>query len=97
MAARLRHIVARRYQRGAIRKNLIALSLPWSTSLCGITVMWLIAVAPTVDLTAFLVLLKRPMCIFPVALFALAVIGMLWSDAAWGAQLYAEFCQRQNC
>jgi hypothetical protein len=69
---------------------LTALSLPWSTSLCGIfTVMWLVAVAPTVDLTAFLALLKRPICLFPVALFALAVIGTLWSDAAWGTRFYA--------
>jgi O-antigen ligase len=69
---------------------LIALSLPWSTSLTGIlTAIWLIAVVPTVDIAAFIALLRRPICAFPVALFALAVIGMLWSDAAWGARLYA--------
>jgi hypothetical protein len=69
---------------------LIALSLPWSTSLTGIfNVMWLIAVAPTVELPELLVLLKRPICILPLALFALAAIGMLWSDAAWGVRLYA--------
>ncbi|MBU6461533.1 MAG: O-antigen ligase family protein [Proteobacteria bacterium] len=69
---------------------LIALSLPWSTSLTGIfTVVWLIAVAPTIQPGAFLSLVKRPICVLPVAMFVLAAIGTLWSDAAWGARLYA--------
>ncbi|HEX7919813.1 MAG TPA: O-antigen ligase family protein [Bradyrhizobium sp.] len=69
---------------------LIALSLPWSTSLVGIFgVVLLIAIAPTVDLRAFWTLLKRPICVAPIALFCLALVGTLWSDAAWGARLYA--------
>jgi O-antigen ligase len=69
---------------------LIALSLPWSTSLVGIfAIVWVIAVAPTLDLTRFLASLKRPICALPIALFALAVVGTLWSDADWGARLYA--------
>ncbi|MGY4420395.1 O-antigen ligase [Bradyrhizobium sp. JR6.1] len=69
---------------------LIALSLPWSTSLVGIFgVVLLIAIAPTVDLRAFWALLKRPICVAPIALFCLALAGTLWSDAAWGARLYA--------
>ena len=65
---------------------LIALSLPWSTSLVGIFgVVLLIAIAPTVDLKAFWALLKRPICVAPIALFCLALVGTLWSDAAWGA------------
>ncbi|WGR92876.1 O-antigen ligase family protein [Bradyrhizobium sp. ISRA443] len=69
---------------------LIALSLPWSTSLVGIFgVLLLIAVAPTIDLRAFWTLVKRPICAVPAALFALALVGTLWSDAAWGARLYA--------
>jgi hypothetical protein len=69
---------------------LIALSLPWSTSLTGIfTVIWLIAVAPTIEPAAFLASLKRPICVLPVVLVALAAVGTLWSDAAWGARLYA--------
>ncbi|MGY4571691.1 MULTISPECIES: O-antigen ligase family protein [Bradyrhizobium] len=69
---------------------LIALSLPWSTSLVGIFgVVLLIAIAPTVDLKAFWALLKRPICLAPVALFCLALVGTLWSDAAWGARFYA--------
>jgi O-antigen ligase len=68
---------------------LIALSLPWSTSLVGIfVVVWLITVAPTIDPKAMLALLRRPICIFPVALFALAIVGTLWSDAPWGERFH---------
>jgi O-antigen ligase len=69
---------------------LIALSLPWSTSLVGIfAIIWVIAVAPTLDLKAFIESLKRPVCALPLALFALACVGTLWSDAEWGTRLYA--------
>jgi hypothetical protein len=34
-------------------------------------------------------LLRRPICAAPIALFVLAVLGTLWSDAPWGARLYA--------
>jgi O-antigen ligase len=69
---------------------LIALSLPWSTSLVGIFgVVLMIAIAPTLDIKAFWTLLKRPICAVPVALFALALVGTLWSDAPWGARSYA--------
>ncbi|KJC56223.1 ligase [Bradyrhizobium sp. LTSPM299] len=69
---------------------LLALSLPWSTSLVGIFgVVLLIAVAPTLDLKAYWALLKQPICVAPIALFMLALAGTLWSDAAWGARLYA--------
>ena len=69
---------------------LIALSLPWSTSLTGIFVAaWLVTVAPTLDIRLFLESLKRPISALPIALFALALLGTLWSDASWGARLYA--------
>ena len=69
---------------------LIALSLPWSTSLVAIfAVAALVAMAPFFDAKAFLRSLKRPISVFPVALFALALVGTLWSDAPWGARLYA--------
>jgi O-antigen ligase len=69
---------------------LVALSLPWSTSLVGIfATAWLVTVAPTLDVRAFMESLRRPICALPIALFALAVIGTLWSDAAWGVRLYA--------
>jgi len=65
-------------------------SLPWSTSLVGIFVVpMLLAQVPFFDVAAFLRTLKRPISVAPVALFLLALIGTLWSDAAWGARLYA--------
>nr|WP_249158517.1 O-antigen ligase family protein [Bradyrhizobium jicamae] len=69
---------------------LLALALPWSTSLVGILgVVLLIVVAPTIAPKQFLALLKQPICAVPIALFVLALVGTLWSDAAWGARLYA--------
>jgi O-antigen ligase len=69
---------------------LLAVSLPWSTSLVSILgVVMLITMAPYLDLEALLRSLKRPIAIAPIALFVLALVGTLWSDAAWGARLYA--------
>jgi O-antigen ligase len=69
---------------------LIALALPWSTSLVAIfAVAWIIVVAPTLDLAPFARSLKQPACMLPIAFFALAVVGTLWSDAPWGTRLYA--------
>jgi O-antigen ligase len=69
---------------------LIAILLPWSTSGVAIAaVLWVIALIPTLELRPFLTSLKRPISVLPVALFALAVVGTLWSDVAWSARLYA--------
>lgn len=69
---------------------LIAVSLPWSTSLVGIfATALLVSMAPFLDVEAFLQSLKRPICLLPIGLFVLAVVGMLWSDAPWGTRLYA--------
>jgi O-antigen ligase len=69
---------------------LIALSLPWSTSLVAIfAVAALVTMAPAFDAKAFLQSLKRPISTMPVALFALALVGTWWSDAPWPARLYA--------
>src|SRR6516165_10219896 len=69
---------------------LVALALPWSTSLVGIlSVVMLLAMVPFIDLDALLRTLQRPISLAPIALFLLALIGTLWSDAAWGARLYA--------
>jgi O-antigen ligase len=69
---------------------LVAVSLPWSTSLVAIfAVAALVTMLPFFDAGAFLQSLKRPVSIVPLALFALAVVGTLWSDAAWGVRLYA--------
>jgi len=69
---------------------LVALLLPWSTSGVGIgTLVWLAALAATMELRPFLRSLQRPICALPIALVALAVLGTLWSDASWGARLHA--------
>lgn len=69
---------------------LIAVSLPWSTSLVAIfSAAFLVSMVPFLDVKAFLQSLKRPICALPIALFALAAVGTLWSDAPWGARLYA--------
>lgn len=69
---------------------LLSLSLPWSTSLVGVFgVVFVLTLAPTIEWRMFLNLLWRPVCVLPIALFALAVIGTLWSDAPWGARAYA--------
>ncbi len=69
---------------------LIALSLPWSTSLVAIfAVALLVTVVPTLDIRRFLESLKRPASALPIALVGLALLGTLWSDAPWGARFYA--------
>lgn len=65
-------------------------SLPWSTSLAGIfNALMLLCMVPFLDVPAFLQSLKRPICAAPIALVLLALVGTLWSDAAWGARFYA--------
>ncbi|MHB8269038.1 O-antigen ligase family protein [Bradyrhizobium sp.] len=69
---------------------LMAIMLPWSTSGVAIAgLLWVFALIPTLELRPFLVSLKRPISALPIALFGLALVGTLWSDAAWGARLYA--------
>ena len=69
---------------------LTALALPWSTSLTAIFVLlWLATAAWILDYRVYFHSLKRPACALPIALFALAAVGTLWSDAPWGARLYA--------
>ncbi len=69
---------------------LIAASLPWSTTLVSIfAAAFLVSMAPFLDVGAFLRSLKRPICVLPVALFALALAGTLWSDVPWAERLHA--------
>jgi O-antigen ligase len=68
----------------------IALALPWSTSLVAIfAVIWIIVLAPTLELPTLARSLKQPACMLPIAFFVLAVVGTLWSDAPWGTRIYA--------
>lgn len=65
-------------------------SLPWSTSLTAIfNAMFLVCMVPFLDFRAFLQSLKRPISAAPIALFLLALVGTLWSDAPWGTRFYA--------
>lgn len=67
---------------------LTALSLPWSTSLAGIfSACWIGSAAMIVDYPVWFRSLRQPICALPLALFALAVAGTLWSEASWEAQL----------
>jgi O-antigen ligase len=69
---------------------LLAIALPFSTSLVAIFALaTLVAIGPCLDVEAFLRTLRRPIAAVPMALFALAVIGTLWSDAPWGTRAYA--------
>ena len=69
---------------------LAALTLPWSTSLVAIFVAcWLVTMAWVMDWGAYARLLKQPICYLPLSLVGLAMIGTLWSDATWGARLFA--------
>src|SRR6266481_4171304 len=81
---------AARILNGDLVTVLIAILLPWSTSGVSIAgVLWIIALIPAIELRAFLRSLMRPVCALPIAFFALALVGTLWSDASWGARLYA--------
>jgi O-antigen ligase len=69
---------------------LIAVLLPWSTT--GVVIaaaLWVVALIPTVEPGKFLQSLKRPVSVLPIAMFALALVGTLWSDAPWGERLFA--------
>jgi O-antigen ligase len=69
---------------------LIAVSLPWSTSLVAIfAAAFLVAMAPFLDFRDLARSLQRPICVLPLALFALAAVGTLWSDAPWATRLHA--------
>jgi O-antigen ligase len=66
----------------------IAASLPWSTSATSILiVLWIIVVFPSRDTAAVLRLLMTPAGGFPVLLWGLAAIGILWADVTWGERI----------
>ena len=69
---------------------ILAMLLPWSTTGAVIAaVLWVVALVPTIDVGGLLRSLKRPFCMLPIAMFALALVGTLWSDAPWAERLYA--------
>ena len=69
---------------------LFAILLPWSTTGAAIAAaVWVIGQILMLEFGAFLRLLKQPICALPIAIFALALLGTLWSDAPWGERLHA--------
>lgn len=85
-----RHDPAARILNVDLLTVLLALLLPWSTSGFAIAAaLWVIALLPTIEAGALAASLKRPISLLPVALFGLALVGTLWSDAPWGERLHA--------
>ncbi|GKQ51287.1 O-antigen ligase [Bradyrhizobium sp. Ce-3] len=67
---------------------LAAASLPWSTTALAVfMLLWLVAVIPTIDWEQFVLDLAQPAFALPVALVALAIIGLTWSETSWAERL----------
>ena len=67
---------------------LTAAALPWSTSAVSVfVVVWLICLLPTIDWRPFCRSLKRPASYLPLALVALALLGLFWADDTWEVRL----------
>ncbi len=66
-----------------------AASLPWSTTALAVfMLLWLVAVIPTVDWGQLVLDLARPAVGLPIALVALALVGVAWSAADWAERLH---------
>jgi O-antigen ligase len=82
--------VSGRFRMADLLAMLMAISLPWSTTILGIvTVLWLITLATVIDIAQFRKQLCRPASWLPLALFCLAVAGMAWADAPLAARTHA--------
>ena len=68
---------------------LLALALPWSTTLVAVlAVLMLIVLVPFLDVEALLQSSRRPASVVAIALFVLAVVGTLWSPAPWAERFH---------
>src|ERR1044072_4630208 len=62
----------------------VAVAMPWSISASQIlTAMWLLALIPTLDVTAVRRELRSAAGGLPVLLWLLALLGMLWANVPW--------------
>ncbi len=69
---------------------LAAAALPWSTSIFTILMaLWFVSLLFNIEPRSLAALMRRPACWLPVALFGLAVLGMLWSAAPWSERIHA--------
>ncbi|MFH1340394.1 MAG: O-antigen ligase family protein [Pseudomonadota bacterium] len=65
-----------------------AAALPWSTTASTVFIVLCLGILIyTIEWREFVRGLSRPSCALPLALPALAVIGILWSDGTWMASL----------
>jgi len=63
----------------------VAMSLPWSTSATSILIaLWLVAVLAALNTGAIRRAIANPAGYFPILLWLLAALGMLWADVTWG-------------
>jgi len=68
---------------------LLALALPWSTTLVAVlAVLMLIVLVPFLDVGALLQSSRRPASVVAIALFVLAAVGTLWSPAPWAERFH---------
>jgi O-antigen ligase len=68
----------------------VAASLPWSTTATGALIaLWLLALVPTITPSELRRELANPACGLPVVLWALVIVGMLWSEASLAERLDA--------
>ncbi len=68
----------------------VALSMPWSVSVSQIlTVTWLLALIPTLDLAMLRRELQSWAGGLPVLIWLMALTGMLWATVSWGERLAA--------
>ncbi|MBR0714774.1 O-antigen ligase [Bradyrhizobium liaoningense] len=86
--ASARHDPAARIFNVDLCAALVAILLPWSTTGTTIAIGMFVVALLFTDLRALPQSLSRPISLLPVALFVLALIGTLWSEAAWPARLH---------
>jgi O-antigen ligase len=66
----------------------VLVSIPWSTTATAVLILlWLLALAPTVEWVAVRRELWSPAGGLPVLFFLLAALGMLWADVSWRERL----------
>jgi hypothetical protein len=68
---------------------IIAILLPWSTSLVVfVLILWIFAILPRLD-AGFIDTLRHPMSVSALALVGIAIVGTLWGDGPWWPRLLA--------
>jgi O-antigen ligase len=86
------HGVAARFLLSDGLAVLAAMALPWSTTavawLVGLFLGSLVLLLPTLQPRAWLRLLADPICLWPLALLALALLGTLWAEGPWRDRLH---------